>query len=87
MVDGQCYAPAAFPPGKLRYQFTGDWGGSDLVWTNAENLASTGIRSPDRPARSESLYQQLCRFHVKVGQWLFLSADTQSGAGSRKEET
>jgi len=23
-----------------------------LVWTGAENLASTGIRSPDRPARS-----------------------------------
>jgi hypothetical protein len=27
------------------------------VWTGAENLASTGIRSPDRPARSESLYR------------------------------
>ena len=26
-----------------------------LVWTGAENLASTGIRSPDRPARSVSL--------------------------------
>ena len=26
------------------------------VWTGAENLAPTGIRSPDRPARSESLY-------------------------------
>ena len=24
------------------------------VWTGAENLATTGIRSPDRPARSES---------------------------------
>jgi hypothetical protein len=24
------------------------------VWTDAENLASTGIRSPDRQARSES---------------------------------
>ena len=28
------------------------------AWTGAENLASTGIRSPDRPARSESLYRQ-----------------------------
>jgi hypothetical protein len=28
-----------------------------LVWTGAENLASTGIRSPYRPARSESLYR------------------------------
>jgi hypothetical protein len=27
------------------------------VWTAAENLALTGIRSPDRPARSESLYR------------------------------
>jgi hypothetical protein len=26
------------------------------VWTGAENLAPTGIRSPDRPARSELLY-------------------------------
>ena len=28
------------------------------VWTGAENLALTVIRSPDRPARSESLYGQ-----------------------------
>jgi hypothetical protein len=27
------------------------------VWTRAENLARTEIRSPDRPARSQSLYQ------------------------------
>jgi hypothetical protein len=27
-----------------------------LVWTGAENLASTGIRSPDLPACSKSLY-------------------------------
>ena len=27
------------------------------VWTGAENLDSTGIRSPDRPARSQSLYR------------------------------
>jgi hypothetical protein len=26
------------------------------VWTDAENLDSTGIRTPDRPARGESLY-------------------------------
>ena len=29
------------------------------VWTGAENLAHTGIRSPDRPARIQSL----CRLH------------------------
>ena len=27
------------------------------VWIGVENLASTGIRSPDRPARSQSLYR------------------------------
>jgi hypothetical protein len=27
------------------------------VWTGVENLARTGIRSPDRPARSQSLYR------------------------------
>ena len=27
------------------------------VWTCAENLAPTGIRSSDRPARSRSLYR------------------------------
>jgi len=27
------------------------------VWTDAENLAPTGIRSPDRPACSQSLYR------------------------------
>ena len=27
------------------------------VLTDAENLAPTGIRSPDRPARTESLYR------------------------------
>ena len=33
------------------------------VWTGAENLASTGIRSPDRPARSESLYRLIRQIH------------------------
>jgi hypothetical protein len=27
------------------------------VWTGAKNLAPTGIRSPDRPARNQSLYR------------------------------
>ena len=27
------------------------------VWTAVENLTPTGIRSPDRPARSQSLYR------------------------------
>jgi len=32
---------------------------SGPVWTGAENLAPTGIRSPDRPARRQSLYRPL----------------------------
>jgi hypothetical protein len=35
----------------------GGWVGPGLVCKSAENLAPTGIRSPDRPARSESLYR------------------------------
>ena len=27
------------------------------VWTGAENFAPTGIRSPDRPARNQTLYR------------------------------
>jgi hypothetical protein len=27
------------------------------VWTGADNLAPTGIRSPDRPDRNQSLYR------------------------------
>jgi hypothetical protein len=30
---------------------------SGPTWTCAKNLAPTGIRSPDRPARSHSLYR------------------------------
>ena len=31
--------------------------GPEPVWIGAENLTPTGIRSPDLPARSESLYR------------------------------
>ena len=41
------------------------------VWTGAENLASTGIRSPDRPARSQSLYRLSYPAHNKRnGYWI-----------------
>jgi hypothetical protein len=33
------------------------WVGRRADLVRAENLATTGIPSPDRPARSESLYQ------------------------------
>ena len=37
-----------------------------LVWTGAENLAPTGIRSPDRPARSQSLYRLRYPTHLRI---------------------
>ena len=57
-VGGQRHAPAAFTPGKdpVPILWEAGWA-SEPVWTGAENLAHTGIRSPDLPARSESLYR------------------------------
>ena len=55
---GGRHAPAAFTPGKepvLIVQEAGRAPGP--VWIDAENLAPTGIRSPDLPACSESLYR------------------------------
>jgi hypothetical protein len=60
-VSDQGLASAALPPGKARYP----WEAARVpgpVWTGAENLAHTGIRSPDRPARSESLLYRLSYF-------------------------
>jgi len=54
-VGGQHHAPAALPPGKETWYRR--LGGPQPVWTGAENLTPTEIRSPDRPARSESQYR------------------------------
>jgi hypothetical protein len=63
-VGGQHRAPAALPPRKTRYPLHRRLG--ELVWTCAKNLAPTGIRSPDRPARSQSLYRLSYRAHFIV---------------------
>jgi hypothetical protein len=48
----------ALPPGKRPGTLCiGGWVGPGLAWTGAENLATTGIQSPDLPARSESVYR------------------------------
>jgi hypothetical protein len=54
VVGGQRHAGVALPTEKSRYPLYRRLG---EVWTGAENFVSTGIRSPDRPARSESLYR------------------------------
>ena len=50
--------PGRFNPGKdLLPTVQGAGWVPAPVWTGAENLASTGIQSPDRPARSNSLHR------------------------------
>ena len=50
--------PGRFTPGKNPVPIVQEAGWAPgPVWTGAENLAPTGIRSPDRPVRSESLYR------------------------------
>jgi hypothetical protein len=44
-----------YPRERLCTRCIGGWWATKLVWTGAENLP-TGIRSPDRPPRSGSLY-------------------------------
>ena len=57
-VGGQHHAMAALPLGKNPVPIIQEAGcAPGLVWTGAENLAPTVIRSPDRPVRSESLYR------------------------------
>ena len=55
-VGGQPHAPAAFTPGKDPVPIVQEAGWAPgPVWTGAENSPPTGIRSPERPAHSESL--------------------------------
>jgi hypothetical protein len=50
--------PGRFTPGKDTVPTVQEAGWAQgPIWTGAENLAPTGIRSPDRPARSEPLYR------------------------------
>jgi hypothetical protein len=52
------HAPAAFYFGKDPVPILQKAGWApERAWTGAEILAPTGIRSPDYPARSKSLYR------------------------------
>ena len=50
------------------------------VWTCAENLAHTGIRSPDRPACSQSLYIN-CSTRPLNSIWVYIIHDTSYDSG------
>ena len=52
-VGGQRHAPGSFTPGEDPVPIVQEveWAPGP-VWTGEENHADTGIRSPDRPARS-----------------------------------
>ena len=55
---GQPHVPPASTPGKDPLTIVQEAGWAPgPVWTGAKNLASKGIRSPDRPTRSQSLYR------------------------------
>jgi len=62
-----------FTPGKdpvPTVQETGSAPGP--VWTGAESLAPLGIRSPDRPARSQSLYRLRYQSHTSLVGFQFI---------------
>jgi len=67
-VGGQPHAPAAStPPGKDPVPILQEAGwATGPVWAGAENLAPTGIRSPDRPGRSRSLYRLRYSAHTNL---------------------
>ena len=57
-VGGQRHAPAVLTPGKTRYPLYRRLGGPQGRSGQAQEISSpTGIRSPDRPSRIESLYR------------------------------
>ena len=57
-VGGQHHAPAALPPGRTRYPLYMRLGGPQGRSGRVRKISpTTGIRSPDHPVRSESLYR------------------------------
>ena len=52
------------PPGKTRYSLYRRLGGPQGQYRRAENFDPAGIRSPDRPAPSQSLYRRSYPAHL-----------------------
>jgi len=56
-VGGQRHSTATFPLGQAWYPLLQEAGWAPwLVWTDVQNLMSTGIGSPNSPAHRELLY-------------------------------
>jgi hypothetical protein len=67
-VCGQHHAPAALPPGTTRYLLYRRLGGPQGRSGRVRKMSPpTGIRSPDRPARSQSLYRRSYPAHYGSG--------------------
>ena len=63
---------AALPSGKKPgTHCKGGWVGLRASLDGCQNLASTGILSPDRPARTESLYQLSYRGQLAISRTEF----------------
>ena len=66
-MRGQRHAPAALPPGKTRYPSYRRLGEPQGRSGRLRKISPpTGIRSPDRPASSESLYRLSYRGPLKM---------------------
>jgi len=65
-VGGQRHAPTALPPGKTQYPLYRRLGGPRGLLGRVRKISpTTGIRSLDRPVRSESLYGLSYRAHLE----------------------
>jgi hypothetical protein len=57
-MGGQRHTPADLPQGKTRYPLYSRLGGPQSQYGRVRKISPhNGIRSPDRPARSETLYR------------------------------
>jgi len=84
-VRGQRHAPAAIYPGKDPVPIVQEAGWTTgPVWTGEENFAPTGIRSPDRPTCSQSLYR--LRYPAHVCRLPRHKCRTQRDGGYKEEE-
>ena len=77
-VGGQHHAPAALPPGKTWYPLYRRLGGPFRAGLDGcgKSRPASGIRSPDRPGRSESLYRLSYRGYI------FLSANPSQSSSN-----